>query len=145
MFVRSTHAPVLQFGTYRSTVILGAAVPVAHPAGGDVHAGPDELPVAAGVVVPAGTDFGKVAHRREAQRCCGSTAGDTDVQGCVCIGADVVLLDHDNPDNPPYIRRFHDELAQIDGQRFLATSHYWWHGRWRFACFFALLLPARSE
>ncbi|SHU55459.1 Uncharacterised protein [Mycobacteroides abscessus subsp. abscessus] len=58
---------------------------------------------------------------------------------------DVVLLDHDNPANPPYIRRFHDELVQIDRQRFIATSHYWWHGRWRFVCFFALLQPEPSE
>ena len=54
---------------------------------------------------------------------------------------DVLLLDHYNQDNPFYVRRFHDELVQIDQQRFLATSHYRWRGQWRFLCYFALLVP----
>ena len=54
---------------------------------------------------------------------------------------DVLILDHDRPNNPSYIRRFHDELVQIDAERFLATSHYRVQDRWRFLCFFALLIP----
>ncbi|MDO3301079.1 hypothetical protein P5V47_20520 [Mycobacteroides abscessus subsp. massiliense] len=50
----------------------------------------------------------------------------------------VALLDHDNPANPPYIRRFHDELVQIDEHLYLATSHYRLGGRLRFVCHFGL-------
>lgn len=51
---------------------------------------------------------------------------------------DVLLLDHDTAANPPYIRRFHDELVQIEDGLFLATSHYRLKGELRFAAYFAL-------
>lgn len=51
---------------------------------------------------------------------------------------DVVLLDHDNDANPPYIRRFHDELVHIDTGLYLATSHYRVNGGLRYLCHFAL-------
>lgn len=51
---------------------------------------------------------------------------------------DVVLLDHDSDANPPYIRRFHDELVQIDSGLYLATSHYRVNGTLRYLCHFAL-------
>lgn len=51
----------------------------------------------------------------------------------------VLLLDHDTAANPPYIRRFHDELVQIDDAVFLATSHYRVKGEQRFAAYFALV------
>lgn len=36
---------------------------------------------------------------------------------------DVVFLDHDSPANPAYVRRFHDELVQVEEGLWLATSH----------------------
>lgn len=52
---------------------------------------------------------------------------------------DVLLLDHDTAANPPYIRRFHDELVQVEDGLFLATSHYRVKGELRFAAYFALV------
>ena len=61
---------------------------------------------------------------------------------------EVVVLDHDNEDNPQVVRRFHDELVQVGDGLFLATSH---HGTrpgsppgLRFLCHFALALPGAS-
>lgn len=51
---------------------------------------------------------------------------------------EVVLLDHDNPANPDYVRRFHDELVQVDDGLFLATSHYRVADGLRELCYFAL-------
>jgi len=48
---------------------------------------------------------------------------------------DVLLLDHDRPNNPSYIRRFHDELVQIGAERLLATSRYRVRDRCRFCAF----------
>lgn len=51
---------------------------------------------------------------------------------------DVVLLDHGTSTNPVWIRRFHDELVQIEPGLFLATSHYQAAGRLRLVAFFTL-------
>lgn len=37
---------------------------------------------------------------------------------------DVVLLDHDEPGNPSWVRRFHDELVEVAPGIHLATSHH---------------------
>ncbi|GAA4807930.1 hypothetical protein ACFQ0K_02500 [Nocardioides caeni] len=55
---------------------------------------------------------------------------------------DVVFLDHDNANNPGYIRRFHDELVAIDEGLYLATSHYRDGERLRYLCHFALAKAA---
>lgn len=57
----------------------------------------------------------------------------------------VLLLDHDSPRNPPYIRSFHDELVQIADNLFLATSHYRVRGRLRYLCHFALAFGEREQ
>ncbi len=51
---------------------------------------------------------------------------------------EVVFLDHDNANNPGYVRRFHDELVAIEEGLYLATSHYRDGERLRFLCHFAL-------
>ncbi len=51
---------------------------------------------------------------------------------------EVVFLDHDNPANPGYVRRFHDELVAIDEGLYLATSHHRDGERLRYLCHFAL-------
>lgn len=51
---------------------------------------------------------------------------------------EVVFLDHDNADNPAYVRRFHDELVALDEGLYLASSHYRDGRRLRFICHFAL-------
>jgi len=56
----------------------------------------------------------------------------------------VVLLDHDQPGNPPYIRRFHDEMVQLSDTLFLATSHIRALGQLRYVCHFALQLPSST-
>lgn len=55
---------------------------------------------------------------------------------------EVVFLDHDNANNPGYVRRFHDELVSIDEGLYLATSHYRDGERLRFLCHFALAMAA---
>jgi hypothetical protein len=55
---------------------------------------------------------------------------------------EVVFLDHDNDNNPGYVRRFHDELVAIDEGLYLATSHYRDGDRLRYLCHFALAKPA---
>jgi hypothetical protein len=55
---------------------------------------------------------------------------------------EVLLLDHDHPANPSYIRRFHDELVQIDEGLYLATSHYRVSARLRYVCHFGLAAHA---
>lgn len=51
---------------------------------------------------------------------------------------DLVWLDHDREANPSYVRRFHDELVQVDDGLYLATSHHRSGGDLRFLCYFAL-------
>jgi len=51
---------------------------------------------------------------------------------------DVVWLDHDRETNPGYVRRFHDELVQVDDGLYLATSHHRSGDDLRFLCYFAL-------
>lgn len=58
---------------------------------------------------------------------------------------DVMLLDHDLPGNPSYVRRFHDELVEIDTGLYLATSHHWDDDELRFLCHFALAKPALAD
>ncbi|WP_069164686.1 hypothetical protein [Nocardia altamirensis] len=53
-------------------------------------------------------------------------------------GRAVLLLDHNLPANPFYIRRFHDELVRVDAGLYLATTHYLIKNRLRFVCYFAL-------
>ena len=55
---------------------------------------------------------------------------------------EVVFLDHDNDNNPGYVRRFHDELVAIDQGLYLVTSHYRDGDRLRYLCHFALAKPA---
>ena len=55
---------------------------------------------------------------------------------------DVLLLDHDTAANPPYIRRFHDELVRVDDGLYLATSHYRVRDELRLLCYFALATDA---
>jgi hypothetical protein len=55
---------------------------------------------------------------------------------------DVIFLDHDDPENPPYIRRFHDELVAVDEGLYLAASHYQPGDDLRYLCHFALAKPA---
>lgn len=57
-------------------------------------------------------------------------------------GRDVVFLDHDRSDNPARIRRFHDELVEIEPGLYLATSHYRTGADLTYLCHFAL---ARSD
>ena len=58
---------------------------------------------------------------------------------------EVLLLDHDTAANPPYIRRFHDELVQVEDGLFLATSHYRVNGELRLAAYFALVTAAPAS
>jgi len=51
---------------------------------------------------------------------------------------DVVLLDHDRPENPAKVRRFHDELVEIEQGLYLATSHYRTGEDLKYLCHFAL-------
>jgi hypothetical protein len=51
---------------------------------------------------------------------------------------DVVLLDHDQPSNPGWVRRFHDELVQVEDGLYLARSHYRGDDGLRFLCHFGL-------
>lgn len=55
---------------------------------------------------------------------------------------EVVFLDHDNANNPGYVRRFHDELVAIEDGLYLATSHYRDGERLRYLCHFALAKAA---
>lgn len=54
---------------------------------------------------------------------------------------DVLLLDHDHPGNPDWIRRFHDELVRVEPGLFLATSHHRYGDGLRFLAHFALAAP----
>ena len=51
---------------------------------------------------------------------------------------DVLLLDHDRPENPSYVRRFHDELVELEAGLYLATSHHRSGVDLRYLCHFAL-------
>lgn len=51
---------------------------------------------------------------------------------------EVVFLDHDRPENPSYVRRFHDELVEIEPGLYLATSHHRRGGELEYVCHFAL-------
>ncbi len=51
---------------------------------------------------------------------------------------EVVFLAHDRPENPARIRRFHDELVEIEPGLYLATSHYRTGEDLRYLCHFAL-------
>lgn len=57
----------------------------------------------------------------------------------------VLLLDHDRWENPVYIRRFHDEVVQMDGDTLLATSHYNVAGKLRLLAYFAIQLRGDVE
>jgi len=51
---------------------------------------------------------------------------------------EVVFLDHDRTENPARIRRFHDELVEIEPGLYLATSHYRTGDDLSYLCHFAL-------
>jgi hypothetical protein len=51
---------------------------------------------------------------------------------------DVVRLDHDLPNNPSRVRRFHDELVEVEPGLYLATSHYRTGDDLKYLCHFAL-------
>lgn len=53
----------------------------------------------------------------------------------------VLVLDHDHPGNPDWIRRFHDEVVRIEPALFLATSHHRTGDDLRLLAYFALALP----
>jgi hypothetical protein len=55
---------------------------------------------------------------------------------------EVVFLDHDAPENPSYVRRFHDELVEIEHGLYLATSHHRREGELEYLCHFALARPS---
>lgn len=57
---------------------------------------------------------------------------------------EVVLLDHGRPENPARVRRFHDELVQIDDGLYLATSHYRTGDELAYLCHFALAREGRA-
>lgn len=50
---------------------------------------------------------------------------------------EVVLLDHDNPGNPGWVRAFHDELVGIGPGLYLCCSHLKVAGRLRYMSYFA--------
>lgn len=49
----------------------------------------------------------------------------------------VILLNHDLPENPYHVRIFHDELVQLQPQLFLASSHLKIAGKLRYISYFA--------
>lgn len=53
----------------------------------------------------------------------------------------VLLLDHDNADNPAWVRAFHDEMVELHPGLYLASSHQWVKSKLRFRSYFALALP----
>lgn len=50
---------------------------------------------------------------------------------------DVILLDHDLPENPSWVRRYHDELVEMRRGLYLTCSHFKMGGRLRYASYFA--------
>ncbi len=50
----------------------------------------------------------------------------------------VLLLDHDRPENPKWVRIFHDELVQVGPGLYLATSHLRLRGLLKFVSYFSL-------
>lgn len=50
---------------------------------------------------------------------------------------DIVLLDHDLPENPLWVRIFHDELVEMRPGLYLTCSHVKLGGRLRYASYFA--------
>lgn len=60
------------------------------------------------------------------------------IAGSLFSDREVLLLDHDEPANPPYVRRFHDELVEVEEGLYVATSHHWSGDRLRYLCHFAL-------
>ncbi|MCR1785499.1 hypothetical protein KVF89_23375 [Nocardioides carbamazepini] len=55
---------------------------------------------------------------------------------------EVLCLDHDSPENPDRIRRFHDELVRIEPGLYLATSHCRYGQELRLLAYFALAAPS---
>lgn len=56
---------------------------------------------------------------------------------------EVLFLDHDRPDNPERIRRFHDELVRVEPGLYLATSHHGTGDDLRLLAYFALATAER--
>lgn len=50
---------------------------------------------------------------------------------------DVLIINHDLSVNPNRIRRYHDEMVQIDTDLYLATSHYRIGKKLKFVSYFA--------
>lgn len=50
---------------------------------------------------------------------------------------DILLLDHNRPDNPWWVRRYHDELIELRSGLYLTCSHLQINGRLRYASYFA--------
>ena len=57
----------------------------------------------------------------------------------------VLVLDHDHPENPPWIRRFHDEVVRVRSGLLLATTHYRHRGELRHLGFFTLQPRGRTS
>lgn len=50
---------------------------------------------------------------------------------------DVLIINHDLSVNPNWVRRYHDEMVQIDAHIYLATSHYRIGKKLKFVSYFA--------
>lgn len=70
----------------------------------------------------------EIRRYRFTARCGRSAFGDRDV----------LLLDHDQQGNPSWVRKFHDELVEVDDGLYLATSHHRHGDGYRFLAWFAL-------
>lgn len=51
---------------------------------------------------------------------------------------DVLLIDHNLPGNPDWVRRFHDELVEVSPGLYLASSHLRVRNQLRFMSYFTL-------
>ncbi|MEN9429183.1 MAG: hypothetical protein RJA86_42 [Pseudomonadota bacterium] len=50
---------------------------------------------------------------------------------------DIVLLDHNRPDNPWWVRAYHDELVEMRSGLYLTCSHLRINGQLRYTSYFA--------
>ena len=49
----------------------------------------------------------------------------------------VLIINHDLSTNPSWVRRYHDEMVQIDPHIYLATSYYRMGEKLKFVSYFA--------
>jgi hypothetical protein len=67
----------------------------------------------------------------------------TSIQPSLVDGRDTIVLDYDQPENPPYIRKIHDELRQVAPGLFLGPAMWQSGGAATTVLWFALRTPAR--